>query len=62
MKNIYILFISLVLVACGNSEKNNETASEEQLNTNEIVVTTSQFESEHMELGKLEEHAFNQSV
>lgn len=62
MKNIYILIISLFIIACGNSEKNNESVPEQQLNTNEIVVTPSQFESEHMQLGTLEEYAFNQTV
>jgi cobalt-zinc-cadmium efflux system membrane fusion protein len=62
MKNIYILIISLFIITCGNSEKNNESVPEQQLNTNEIVVTPSQFESEHMQLGTLEEYAFNQTV
>ena len=39
MKHIYILILSLVLVACGNSEKNNESAVEESSNTNQIIIT-----------------------
>lgn len=59
MKNIYIFLISLVLVTCGNSEKNKETGTEEQINTNEFVVSPTQFKSEQMQLGKLEELPFN---
>lgn len=59
MKNIYIFLISLVFIACGNSEKNKETGSEEQISSNEIVVSPTQFKSEQMQLGKLEERPFN---
>ena len=45
MKYIYILLLSLVFVACGNSEKNNDPIIEEQVNTNKIVITKQQFES-----------------
>jgi len=62
MKYIYILLFSLVLVACENSEKNNETTTEEQVTTNEIVVSKQQFESEKMQLDKLVEQPFNQSI
>ena len=62
MKHIYVILFSLVLVACGNSEKSNETANEQTENTNEIVVTASQFEGEKMQLEKLTKHTFNQTV
>ena len=62
MKHIYIILFSLVLVACGKSEKSNETVTEKVENTNEIVVTASQFEGEKMQLGKLTEQAFNETV
>ncbi|MEL0455021.1 efflux RND transporter periplasmic adaptor subunit [Flavobacteriaceae bacterium SZ-1-7] len=62
MKRIYILLFSLALSACGKSEKNNETNSIEEVNSNEIVVTQSQFENENMQLGKLEEHTFNTGI
>ncbi|ULC59976.1 efflux RND transporter periplasmic adaptor subunit [Flaviramulus sp. BrNp1-15] len=62
MKHIYNLLFSLVLVACGNSEKSDETTHEAIESTNEIVVTTSQFEGEKMRLGKLTEHTFNQTI
>ncbi len=62
MKNIYSLIFSLALVACGNSEKNNETAVEAPSNSHEITITQSQFTSEHMQLGKLEAHLFNDVI
>ena len=62
MKNIYLLFFSLVLIACGKSEKSNETVTEEVKNTNEIVVSKQQFEGEKMLLGKLTKHSFNKTV
>ena len=62
MKNIYILFISLAFVACGNSEKNNESTSEDDLNSNTIVVTPAQFKGEGMQLGTLEKQDFNITV
>lgn len=62
MKHIYLLLFSLVLAACGNSEKNTGTEVKTQVDTNEIVVTMLQFEGEQMQLGKLTEHVFNQTV
>jgi cobalt-zinc-cadmium efflux system membrane fusion protein len=62
MKYLYIILFSLVLVSCGNSEKNNETILEESLNPNEIIISQSQFTSENMELGKLEEQSFNHTI
>ncbi|PKQ44689.1 efflux RND transporter periplasmic adaptor subunit [Confluentibacter flavum] len=62
MKHIYILLFSLVFVACGNSEKQNETVPAESLKTDAIVISQSQFTSEQMQLGKLEEHAFNETI
>lgn len=62
MKYLYIVLFSLVLVSCGNSEKNNETVNEESLNPNEIIISQSQFTSENMQLGKLEKQSFNQTI
>ena len=62
MKHLYIILFSLVFIACGNSEKSNETINEEVSNPNEIEISQSQFTNGHMQLGKLEEHAFNKSV
>lgn len=61
MKHLYILLILLVFVACRNSEKSNKTLQEDS-NTNEIVITKSQFSSGKMQLGKLEEQEFNQTI
>ena len=61
MKQLYILFFSLVLVACGNSEKNNETLQKDS-HPNYIVITQSQFSSGQMQLGKLEEQLFFESI
>lgn len=62
MKYLYITLLSLVLVACGNSEKNNESVAEESISSNEIIISQSQFESENMQLGKLEEQTFSQTI
>ncbi|UKM65846.1 efflux RND transporter periplasmic adaptor subunit [Flavobacteriaceae bacterium GSB9] len=62
MKHLYILISSLVLVACGNSEKNNETVNTETINHDDIVVTQSQFDSESMQMGSLEPYDFNTSI
>jgi membrane fusion protein, heavy metal efflux system len=62
MKHLYILLFSLVLIACGNSEKQNETAPTESQKPNSIVISQSQFTGEHMQLGKLEERAFNETI
>lgn len=62
MKNLYILIFSLVLVACGNSEKNVETVEVIQTDSNEIDITKQQFEGENMAFGFVSEEEFNQSV
>lgn len=62
MKQLYIILVSIFLVACGHSEKNNKTILSGSLNSNEIIVSQLQFTSENMLLGKLEEHLFNQTI
>lgn len=62
MKYLYIILFSLVLVSCGNSEKNNETVIEESLKPNEIIISQSQFTSENMELGELKVQSFNHTI
>ena len=62
MKNIYILLFSLVLVACGNSEKNVEAIVETETVSNEINITKQQFEGENMAFGSLSEQEFNENV
>lgn len=57
-----LYYFSLAFVACGKSEKSTETAIQETENTNEIIVAKQQFEGGQMQLGKLEEHTFNQTV
>ena len=61
MKNLYIIFITLVFTACGNSERQtNEEAmtSEDHL----IEVTKVQFESEKMQLGTFTQQDFNKTI
>lgn len=62
MKYLYITLFSIVLVACGKSEKNNETTVSETLNQNEIKISESQFSSEKMELGRIEEYLFDETI
>ena len=62
MKHLYIILFALVLIACGNSEKNNEPIVEESSETKSIIISQSQFTSENMQLGKLKEQAFNQTI
>ena len=62
MKNLYILLFSLVLVACGNSEKNIETTVETETVSNEIGITKQQYEGENMAFGTFTEHAFPETV
>ncbi len=57
MKKLHILFVFMLLVACGN-EKNKEESKETQEETNDLVITKQQFEGERMALGTLEEHEF----
>ena len=62
MKNLYILLFSLVLVACGNSEKSLETTVETETVSNELDITKQQFEGEKMAFGTFTEHAFPETV
>ena len=62
MKYLYIILFSLVFIACGNPDKNNVTRLSERLKPNEIIVSQSQFSSEKMRLGKLEEQSFSQTI
>ncbi|WP_163517104.1 efflux RND transporter periplasmic adaptor subunit [Gelidibacter japonicus] len=61
MKQLYIVFVFMLLVACGNDKKEEQT--EENLQkTDELVVSKEQFKSEQMEFGTLSEHDFNTIV
>ena len=62
MKNLSIILFSLVLVACGNSEKNVEAIVETETVSNEINITKQQFEGENMAFGSLSEQEFNENV
>ena len=58
MKKLYILFFSMLLVACGN-EKSIEKSTESSQRTDKVVITKQQFDGEGMALGTLKEHDFN---
>ena len=58
MKKLYILFFSMLLVACGN-EKSIEKSTESSQRTDDVVITKQQFDGEGMALGTLKEHDFN---
>ena len=62
MKKIYILIVSMVLLNCGNQEKNTETNTASEENPNAIVLSKQQFESENMQLGQLQEETFSDLV
>lgn len=62
MKKIYILIFSLVLVACGNSEKTSDLVPETETHNDDITITKAQFEGEKMAFGTLAEYDFNETV
>lgn len=62
MKKIYILIVSMVLMNCGNQEKNTETTVTNTAKPEAIVVSKQQFESENMLLGQLQEQTFSNIV
>lgn len=61
LHRIYILLISLVLMACGK-EKQEQSVIAEVEESKIISVTNTQFESENMQLGTLTEQEFNETV
>lgn len=61
MKNLYILIVLLTVMACKNSEKNAAPIVEDAPE-NQLTVTKKQFETENMQLGKLEPHTFNKTI
>ncbi|MFD2916714.1 efflux RND transporter periplasmic adaptor subunit [Psychroserpens luteus] len=62
MKHIYILLFAMVLMACGNSEKQEEVILESEEHHDEITITKAQFEGEKMAFGGLEEVDFYDTV
>ncbi len=61
MKQLYIVFIFMLLVACGNDKKEEQT-EKTQLKSDELVVSKEQFDGEKMAFGTLSEHDFNSIV
>lgn len=59
---IYISLFAIALSACGNSEKKSTSTKAESIVSNEITINKAQFKNELMQLGKLEEIPFNQSI
>jgi len=62
MKINFILLFSMVLVACGNSEKKEEPTAETEMHSDNTVITKAQFEGENMVLGTLTELDFNETI
>ena len=58
MKQLYIIFMFMLLLACGN-DQNKEESEEAHEETDELIVTKQQFDGEKMELGVIGEHVFN---
>ena len=62
MKHIYIIILSVLIVACGNQKKEQDQVVEMDTHDNEIHVSKAQFDSEKMQLGELTLQDFNKSV
>lgn len=62
MKHIYSILFLLVILSCGNNEKETEVSIESQSHREEIIVSASQFESESMVLGEISKQDFNQTI
>jgi len=62
MKYIYSILFLLTLLSCGSNEKEPNINIESKSNSEEIFVSTSQFESESMTIDKMTMQDFNQTV
>jgi cobalt-zinc-cadmium efflux system membrane fusion protein len=62
MKYINILLFSLMLIACGKSEKQTQTLTEGQDNDSLVFLNKDQFDSGKMQFGILEEQLFNETI
>ena len=62
MKNLYILLVAMVFIACGNDESKESAVAETEAVQGYITVTKAQFESEKMAFGTLNEFDFNESI
>ncbi len=61
MKHLYTLFIFMLLVACGDTNKEEQTEEIQKI-SDELIISKEQFEGEKMVLGDLFEHDFNTMV
>lgn len=62
MKHIYILLFSLLIWSCGNKEETKKVSSVNEDHHEHFNVTSAQFKSENMQLGKLAEVDFHEAV
>ena len=62
MKRLYTLLITLIFLACGKQEKQEQVETENTLGSNQVTVSITQFETEKMDLGTLLEQEFNESI
>ncbi|TYB78957.1 efflux RND transporter periplasmic adaptor subunit [Bizionia myxarmorum] len=62
MKSLYILIFLSLFMSCGNSESDTTEVTESETHSDELTLSTAQFESEGMVLGSLSEHSFNETV
>ena len=62
MKRLYILLITLIFLACGKQEKQEQLEAENTLGSNQVTVSITQFQTEKMVLGSLLEQEFNESI
>lgn len=64
LKYLSIIFVALLIISCGNSEKekNEESATDTNSVEGGIQISAAQFEGNNMVLGKLEEKNFPVSV
>lgn len=61
-KYSYIILCFILLHACGNTDKQAETDTEDLHAADELLVSKAQFEGEKMKLGTLEKHEFFTSI
>lgn len=61
MKQLYILFVFTLVMACGN-DKNEEKTEESKVAPHALVITKAQFEGEKMTFGNIAEHEFNTTI
>jgi cobalt-zinc-cadmium efflux system membrane fusion protein len=62
MKNLYILIVSILFLACGDKENNAEPVDDTTTESNIISVTKAQFKSENMVLDSLKTLHFQSTI